>query len=250
MAYYGAETEYPSRSNPLEGLTTPHSPGSIIAIGGEADESTLTYVVGSVADGGRLHVVTLASGVPDESYEHNNGPLVDLGVNSVHIKTSLDLTNTLSRLDNRSTLFLGGGNQRVLIDQIGKYGGDQLRQAHQRGITIAGTSAGAMVVGDVAVIEESGKRSVINGLGLIHGIAIDSHYSERERQARLRWLTRQRGVLGIGIDEGTGFITHDSQEIEVIGKGGVHIIHVGGEVDLERGDRFNLGTRQVVDRAH
>lgn len=250
MAFYPGRESGPL-PQALAEYRAPSPTGTLIAIGGEADQQILSRVVESVAKGGNLYIATLASFVPNESFEHNNGPIVDLGAESLHIKTQAELMQTLGKIDSRSALFLGGGNQQHLMQELRNSGQDQLRQAYKRGITIAGTSAGAMVMGEVAPMQnEDGEIKIIEGLGLIPGVAIDTHVDARDRIGRLRQVVRNRGVMGIGLDEGTGFITIDGQEIEIIGKSKVHIVHVGGESDLVEGERYDISSRQVTRQLH
>src|SRR5690349_24882178 len=87
---------------------------------------------------------------------------------------------------------------------------------HEEGIPIVGTSAGAAAMSETMLI--GGPGSAINGgtppclsslsmapgLGLLEGVVVDSHFSERGRFARLMGAVAQNPHnLGIGLDEDT-----------------------------------------------
>ncbi|WP_340201719.1 cyanophycinase [Ascidiimonas sp. W6] len=93
---------------------------------------------------------------------------------------------------------------------------------------IAGTSAGASIMGDILVRGDSNTSTVIlgdyqNGFGFINNFAIDQHHIARNRQFDMFELKNKKpDVLGIGIDENTGIILNENK-FRVIGKSYVTI---------------------------
>lgn len=79
------------------------------------------------------------------------------------------------------------------------------------------------------------------GLALVPGVAIDQHFSQRDRQEDMEGLKRAYPQLyGIGIDEATA-IAFEGGSCEVFGRGKVFLYPVGGKrVELELGDRFEF----------
>jgi cyanophycinase len=97
----------------------------------------------------------------------------------------------------------------------------------ERGGVIGGSSAGASIQGDymprgdpmgnTQMMAEGYER----GLGFLKGVAIDQHFSQRNRFDDMTLLKRTfPQLLGIGIDEGTCLLVKQSQA-EVIGPGQV-----------------------------
>jgi cyanophycinase len=79
------------------------------------------------------------------------------------------------------------------------------------------------------------------GLGLVPGVAIDQHFSQRNRLDDMLALKRRYPqLLGIGIDEGMA-IAFEGRECEVFGRGKVYLYPVEGErVVLSHGGRMEL----------
>jgi cyanophycinase len=63
------------------------------------------------------------------------------------------------------------------------------------------------------------------GLGLLSGVIIDMHFSQRARMARLlAAVARNPGSLGIGIDEDTAMAV-EGRFVEVLGSGAIWFVH-------------------------
>jgi cyanophycinase len=107
-----------------------------------------------------------------------------------------------------------------------------LQRVQQGEITIAGTSAGAAVMGHHMIAGggsgESPNRSLVDmatGLGLIPEIIVDQHFHNRNRMARLMSAVAAHPErLGIGIDEDTCAMFERDGMLQVMGKGTVTII--------------------------
>lgn len=172
-------------------------------------------------------------------------------------------------------------------------GGDQLRlcalladttlietvrsRAQQRGITLAGTSAGAAVMGYHMIAGggsgEHPNRSLVDmatGLGIIPEIIVDQHFHNRNRMARLMSaIAAYPEKLGIGIDEDTCALFEGDGLMQVLGQGTVTIVDPGAltftnhtQADateplsihnlrvhiLSYGDRYDLSERRVIPR--
>jgi cyanophycinase len=172
-------------------------------------------------------------------------------------------------------------------------GGDQLRlcglladtplmervrmRVHSGEITLAGTSAGAAVMGHHMIAGggsgESPNRSLVDmatGLGMIPEIIVDQHFHNRNRMGRLMSaIAAHPDRLGIGIDEDTCAMFEGDGLLEVMGKGTVTIVDPGqlsytnqplvGATDpisihnlrvhiLSYGDRYHLHQRTILPR--
>jgi cyanophycinase len=161
-----------------------------------------------------------------------------------------------SKLIDATGIWFGGGRQWNFVDSY--LNTETHRLMHlvlERGGVIGGSSAGASIQGDymprgdpmgnTEMMAEGYER----GMGFLTGVAIDQHFTQRNRFPDMQLLKRTfPQLLGIGIDEGTCLIVKKGQA-EVIGPGQVaffdrpegsdsiqeHTSVVAGQVyDLER----------------
>jgi len=178
-------------------------------------------------------------------------------------------------------VFLTGGDQlrlcAVLADTPAM---ETIRLRVQRNqLTLAGTSAGAAVMGHHMIAGggsgESPNRSLVDlatGLGILPEIIVDQHFQNRNRMARLiSAIATHPERLGIGIDEDTCALVEGDGMLQVMGKGTVTIVDPGevcysnqphiGATDplslhnlrvhiLSYGDRYHLHQRSVLAPIH
>jgi cyanophycinase len=110
-----------------------------------------------------------------------------------------------------------------------------VREIHQTGGLIAGTSAGASMMSETMLVKgTSGESHKIGdlhmapGLGLVRDVIIDQHFAERGRFGRLFGaVAHNPRELGIGIDEDTALVLQDGR-FEVIGSGCVYVVDGAG----------------------
>lgn len=134
-------------------------------------------------------------------------------------------------------VFLTGGDQLRLCGLLADTPVmDIVRSRAQAGkITLAGTSAGAAVMGYHMIAGggsgESPNHSLVDmtlGLGIIPDIIVDQHFHNRNRMARLMSaIAGHPERLGIGIDEDTCALFEGDNTLQVIGKGAVTIVDPG-----------------------
>jgi hypothetical protein len=140
-----------------------------------------------------------------------------------------------TNLDNVKGLIIEGGDQN---DYLTRTSGKHIRMLHERGAIILGTSAGSMILGDVCFTAEKGTinseqaKNNINvylckgftSIKWLRDCVVDTHYSERNRQGRLRvFMDRGVATRGIGIDEATALYV-DSKNCHVVGLGNVEFV--------------------------
>ncbi|WP_206603040.1 cyanophycinase [Leptolyngbya ohadii] len=174
-------------------------------------------------------------------------------------------------------VFMTGGDQLRLCGLLADTPiMERVRMRAQLGeITLAGTSAGAAVMGQQMIAGggsgESPNRSLVDmtiGLGIIPEVVVDQHFHNRNRMGRLlSAIASQTDKLGIGIDEDTCAMFEQDGIFQVIGKGTVTVLdpaqvshtNYAHVVDTEpisihnlrlhilsHGDRFDIYKRQVV----
>ena len=175
-------------------------------------------------------------------------------------------------------VFLTGGDQlrlcAVLADTPAM---EIIRTRVKRGqLTLAGTSAGAAVMGHHMIAGggsgESPNRALVDmavGLGILPNVIVDQHFHNRNRMGRLiSAIASHRDRLGMGIDEDTCALVEGDGTLRVMGKGTVTIVDPG-EVShtnnadvssneplsvhnlrlhiLSYGDRYHLLKRTILD---
>jgi cyanophycinase len=184
----------------------------------------------------------------------------------------------VKRLGEATGIFMTGGNQLKLSAILGGTPlADALVDAHERGVIVAGTSAGASIqsshmvaFGGPGSTPKQRMTQVAAGLGLLRSSVIDQHFDQRNRYGRLLMIVAQSPqLLGIGVDEDTAAVVEDldgHEVLRVLGRGSVTIfdparmqtnayeakrsspllasgvvLHV-----LPQGARFDLTTRSLV----
>ncbi len=174
-------------------------------------------------------------------------------------------------------VFFTGGDQLRLRDLISgsKFMAAIKARIESGNLVLAGTSAGAAIVGEKMISGgssgESPNQSLVDlttGLGIFPELLVDQHFHNRNRMARLMSaIAAHPDKLGIGIDEDTCAAFDRDGTFEVLGKGTITIIDPGklthrnylkaGENSplslhnltvhvLSQGDRYDYQHRHVV----
>jgi cyanophycinase len=146
-------------------------------------------------------------------------------VRSVHAERGLT-RDELMLVNNASGIFVTGGDQAQLMFHLRRTGCDAaIVDAVANGAVYAGTSAGAAAVsGRMIAGGERGHVVFGNGLGLVSGVIVDQHFSQRRRLTRLTYAAREHGLIGVGIDEDTAMIWERDGRTYVAGSGRVTIV--------------------------
>jgi cyanophycinase len=221
----------------------PEPAGTIFAIGGaEAKLRRRSVLRAFVAEAGgtnaRIAVIPSASSLGPEVVEVYRAVFASLGAGEVievrpASRAEAQNGSLATSLEGVSAIFMTGGNQLKLSNFItGTPFGAAINAAHQRGVVVAGTSAGASILADYMIAFGSGgstpkqRMSQLSaGLGLVTGVVIDQHFEQRNRYGRLLSLVAQSpSLLGIGIDEDTAAVVRPGSVLEVIGRGAVTVI--------------------------
>ena len=227
------------RSDGMSEHGSKRSRGPLIIIGGGEDREGERVILREVArylNGGRLVLATVASHQPEGYFEVYQKAFADLGIEDLVELYVKDRAETLDpeklRLfDSAAGVFFSGGDQLRISSQIGDTPIEQrVREIHERGGVIAGTSAGASMMSETMLVKgTSGESHKIGdlhmapGLGLVRNVIIDQHFAERGRFGRLFGaVAHNPRELGIGIDEDTALVLQDSH-FKVVGSGCVYV---------------------------
>ncbi|HET9672104.1 MAG TPA: cyanophycinase [Actinomycetota bacterium] len=217
--------------------------GPVLLIGGAEDKFRDKVILSTFAQlaGGReghVAVISTASSLGEVATSTYRDLFLSLGigrVSGIHPEERGDANaaEAVELLSGATGVFLTGGNQSRLTQVVaGTRLADALANAHDRGVPVAGTSAGASALGAHMVAfgrpGPTPKNRMVHlaaGLGLVPGVVVDQHFEQRGRIGRLLALVAQSpSLLGIGIDEDTCAVVGSDRAISVIGRGAVTIV--------------------------
>jgi cyanophycinase len=261
--------------------------GVLVAIGGAEDKlghRTILNRFVQLAGGGRarIAVIATASSLGDEILGLYRRVFTDLGAAEVMplrpaTREEAEAPGPAETVARATGVFMTGGNQlRLSMVVAGTRLGAALVDAHRRGVVVGGTSAGASVLsthmvafGGPGEVPKQRLAHMSAGLGLLPGVVVDQHFTQRNRLGRLLLLVAESpSQLGIGVDEDTAAVIGPDGVLEVVGKGTVTVVDgsraqsdafevrarrpvlVSGVVlhALPPGYRFDLGARVLLPR--
>jgi cyanophycinase len=264
---------------------------AIMVIGGAEDkvhgkEILRSFFVRSGSEEARIAIIPSASREPAVIGDRYYGIFNDMGAKGVEVLNIYDRQQCedplfQSYLEDCTGVFMTGGDQLRLCGLLADTPlMNIVRTRAQRGeIALAGTSAGAAVMGHHMIAGggsgESPNRSLVDmtiGLGIIPEVIVDQHFHNRNRMARLvSAIAAYPDRLGIGIDEDTCALFEGDGLLQVLGKGTITIVdpkemsHTNqadvGATDplclhnlrfhiLCHGDRYDLRKRSVLSPHH
>jgi len=240
--------------------------GHLVIIGGHEDRKNDMAILARFVElsGGkdaRIVVISAASTVAAEMWQQYDRAFGELGVENrvhLHLDSRQDANDEehIRDIVDATGIFMTGGDQKRLLAIIGGTALDAEMHAalKLRGACIGGTSAGASAMsghmlaqGRAELHPEKGSVSLGAGLGFLHKVVIDQHFSERHRLSRLLSIVAQNPYLqGIGIDEDTALVVERGVGIEVLGEGAVTIVD-GRSMSTNLHDIANRETPELID---
>ncbi|NES80995.1 MAG: cyanophycinase [Moorea sp. SIO2B7] len=218
---------------------------AILVIGGAEDkvhgrEILHTFFIRAGGNDASIGIIPSASREPVLMGERYQRIFSEMGAKEIKV---LDIRDRAQGEDQSFTqyieectaVFLTGGDQlrlcglladTPLMDRL-------IQRVHLGEISLAGTSAGAAVMGHHMIggggSGESPNRSLVDmamGFGIIPEVIVDQHFHNRNRFSRLlSAISSHPERLGIGIDEDTCAMFEKDGIIQVIGRGTVTIIN-------------------------
>lgn len=271
----------------LEMIKFPATKTAVLVIGGAEDkvhgrEILHTFFSRAGATDAHIAIIPSASREPAIIGDRYIRIFTEMGAKQVDLLDIREREQCLipevhSSLETCTGVFLTGGDQLRLCAVLSDTPVMEIiRQRVQRGqLTLAGTSAGAAVMGHHMIAGggsgESPNRSLVDmatGLGILPKVIVDQHFQNRNRMARLlSAIASHPDRIGIGIDEDTCAMVEGDGLLQVMGKGTVTIVDPGemsysnhqnvGAADplsmhnlrihiLSHGDRYNLPQRTIL----
>jgi cyanophycinase len=265
IAAAAARAESPSRAM-----------GPLILDGGGASSSVIfDRIVAEVPADGTLCLIDTAmqgQGEPERLFDGYPDLRVDvMAIDDKGAKKK----GTAAALQECAGFFFNGGDPQALsraftADGKGTRALAAVReQVEQKGIMFSGSSAGAMIVGDLTLCECGAKSSIealtkgqlfqAPGFGLVDGILVDAHFFARGLLGRhLYALASNHISIGVGIDESTAIVVpRGGGPWEVVGDSTVALIYAPRDAQagqlhgftlslLSPGDIFDPRTGQVT----
>ncbi|MBQ4804547.1 cyanophycinase [Aquimarina sp. MMG015] len=214
--------------------------GTLLIMGGNCTNDFFISEFAGLAGGIESKVVIIPTAMEDKYIDSVSDlnflkkPFIDFGFKNIDIihtrETKVANSDFLNKkLLTADAVWIAGGRQwRLAKVYNGTKIQNSLKTLLNQGKVIAGTSAGASIMGDVLVRGDSKNHTIMlgdykNGFGFVTNLAIDQHHIARNRQFDMFELKKERpNVLGIGIDENTGIVLHKNK-FRVLGKSYVTI---------------------------
>jgi cyanophycinase len=189
----------------------------------------------------RVVIMSVATNEVPGTYDKYDGIFRKKNVSHIELvdvsqRKDADSQSSIDKIEQADLIFFTGGDQ---LNVTGLFGGSPLHDALlrriERGVVIAGTSAGAAMMSSSMIVDGSSDEapkaeslSLGPGLDLIEGTIIDTHFSQRGRHGRLiTAVAHYPQIIGIGIDPLTAIEVRNGQ-FSVIGPGAVTIIDAAG----------------------
>jgi cyanophycinase len=275
------------KAKSLEMRTPQATKTAVLVIGGAEDkvhgrEILRTFFARAGASNAYITIIPSASREPSIIGGRYTRIFEEMGAQKVEIldireREQCESSQIQASLESCTGAFLTGGDQLRLCGVLSDTPVMEIirRRVRYGQLTLAGTSAGAAVMGHHMIAGggsgESPNRSLVDmatGLGLIPEVIVDQHFHNRNRMVRLiSAISSHPDRLGVGIDEDTCALFERDGWLQAMGKGSVTIIdpmevthtnepHVGATEPLtihnlrlhilSHGDRFHLYQRTVL----
>lgn len=220
---------------------TPAHPGPLALVGGAEWRERCTFDADLLAMSGGTEVLVLPTAAayehPARSVEAATAHFASLGgtVRGLMVLARPDAEDAANAEAVRAArfIYLGGGSPLHLRSVLKDSAVWQaLEEAWQAGAVLAGSSAGAMVLGDPMVDPRGGAFTV--GLGLVERLAVLAHadHWSAEKLHRTFGLATG-GVRIVAVDEQTALLREPGGLWRAVGAGGVSVYVDGQPAGLD-----------------
>jgi cyanophycinase len=220
---------------------------------------------------GCIEIITTASkSYPVELGRNYRSAFKKLGFEDLNVMDIRDREEAFKpeyaeRVKNAKVIMFSGGDQLRLSTILG--GTPVLSAIYEQfdkgGLTIAGTSAGAMVMSNSMIIAGESHGSFYKGgikitsaFGFIPLVIIDTHFIERGRFGRLAHAVAiNPAATGIGLEEDTAVVVSEGDILETIGSGNViiidgHTIRNTNIIEIKEGEPISIESLTVHVMSH
>jgi len=216
--------------------------GFLVLIGGAEDKKEDKLILRSAIalnKAENIAIIPTASEYPSTLADAYHVAFKDLGMESIHIldirkRDDANASEYLDKIKKADLVFFTGGDQVKLVETLKetKLLEQIIYRYHNEGMTIAGTSAGAVVAanpmiydGDYSTLTK-GETGYSEGFGFLNDVTIDTHFVARGRLGRLTsFLCSGFSQRGIGLGEDTALIVSPDCTAKVIGSGLISLVN-------------------------
>ena len=240
--------------------------GTLVIVGGGPTPPEVINTFLTAAGGKESPIVVVSNASGDARPEEASvcGWLNDAGAKRVHLVHSTaggDLSDPslIAVLKEARGIWFTGGRQWRLVDAFLDTNIEELfHDVLRRGGVIGGTSAGATIQGEYLVRgnpvtnEEVSAEGYERGFGFLPGVAIDQHFTQRDRLDDMVKLKKDHPeLIGLGVDESTALIVRGTTA-QVVGQHNVTVFDRQNDNEADRsefavlksGDRYDLRQRR------
>ncbi len=196
------------------------------------------------AENPRVCLLPTASGDPQASITDFYSVLDRFDCRPTHVslfRMEREWVNLRDHLLEQDLIYVAGGSMLNLVAIWRAHGlAEIMREAWEKGILLAGQSAGAMCWFEYGITQSAGDPRVAEGLGLLPG-TLCVHYARDpgRRDCLLREV--QEGLPGgYGIDDGAGLLFEGPRPAEAFaGREGARVVRVEGTDDRPSEKKLN-----------
>jgi len=237
-------------------VTSGPDKGTLLVIGGNADDSLFLPVFKELAGGGDAPVVVIPTArggdniETDRFKERQRRRFERFGFTDVTILHTRDREDSndpafVAPLQKAAGVWFMGGRQWRLTDSYyNTLAHQEMKRLLERGGVIAGSSAGATIQGSYLARGDTQTNTRMmgdheKGLAFITNIAIDQHLLARNRHFDMFEILRHKPhLLGLGLDENTGIVV-EGDTFRVLGESYV-AVYDGTRWSAERDTTYQL----------
>ncbi len=146
----------------------------------------------------------------------------------------------VAKLSDADMVYMCGGSPAYLLSVLkGSAVMDAMLKRHEEGVTVAGSSAGAMVLCEKMHAPRDG-ASWVDGIGLVKGIVALPHFDRATPERVSEMLNSSPDGIGLcGIDEGTAAVYYNG-EWKAVGPGQVTLLAKDGKRSYSSGQSFQI----------
>jgi cyanophycinase len=237
--------------------------GHLVLIGGAEDKTHKKVILRhalKINEAKNVAIIPTASSYPKDLILKYRNAFYELGARNIfpidiRRRKEADTSQYMEFIEQADLIFFTGGDQDRLVQILaGTSLLQQILRKHQRGATIAGTSAGASALGNPMILEGNGnkgfkKKFVVSkqGFGCLDKVVIDTHFLERCRIPRLAQTLSAGGAsIGLGLSEDTGAVISPSGQCEVIGSRVITILD-NSKMNYTNYQKIGAAEQVVVD---
>lgn len=232
-------------------------PGTLVIAGGRTTDIILDEFA-KVAGGDKANIVVIpTASVYADDEDHSRFRLAweqrkVARVDTLHTRSKERASDPAfaEPIRKANAVWFSGGLQSKIADSyLGTPVEAEIYALLKRGGVVGGSSAGAAIQSRIMLTGVSANVNVlITGFDLLPGSIVDQHFLKRNRKPRLiEAVTKQPGVLGVGIDEATALVVK-GREMRVVGESSVTFCLASAdqrplrEIEIKQGDTADLTT--------